>query len=307
MKVLIVGAGAVGWTLGWALSKDYEVGILGRPEKGISLARSIIPPVFMGNGPRPMGWDHLGKYHGSDLEAVILAPKAYDLTAALQELEMSIARFGLTPRKIAVASNGIGFTDKAKLERMAVYFGAHLDGEDREGRLAGIKLARSEPPFGKIAHSFESPVFETLRECGFTVELEKSVEKIEWQKAIVNIGVNAVAALAEPGGAPNGVLLDRPELGLRAEGLVKEALNVAKALGVGLVEEQVLHELWETVQATKDNKNSLIRDLYLGGKITEIPWLNGMVCRLGQGVGVATPLNQSICQEVELMLDRSRG
>ena len=133
-----------------------------------------------------------------------------------------------------------------------------------------------------------------LEECfvkgGCQTRYEPEIMRFIWKKTIANSGYNTVSALM--GLKVGEVLADDSgrELVLK---VWKEACDVAAALGVGELHQEMEEELPRLQGGFADYYPSMAQDVFKHRQ-TEILHLNGAVCRYGELVGVPTPVNRML-------------
>ncbi len=133
-----------------------------------------------------------------------------------------------------------------------------------------------------------------LEECfikgGCQTRYEPEIMRFIWKKTIANSGYNTVSALM--GLKVGEVLADENgrELVLK---VWKEACDVAAALGVGELHQEMEEELPRLQGGFADYYPSMAQDV-IRQRQTEILHLNGAVCRYGELVGVPTPTNKAL-------------
>ena len=116
------------------------------------------------------------------------------------------------------------------------------------------------------------------------------VENIVWRKLLLNVAINPVCAIA---GVRNGALLEIPELWDQAMSAMLEAAAVARTSGVDLGDVDLQEHLRKVVEATSENRCSMLQDV-MAGRATEIDSLCGAVIERGESLGIPTPTNQSL-------------
>ena len=126
--------------------------------------------------------------------------------------------------------------------------------------------------------------------AGLQTRVSGDVRGDIWGKVLVNLGINALTALT---GLRNGQLLEIPELRLLMRLAVEEGMMVAEADGVDLGPLDHLAHVYEVAEATGVNRSSMLQDVDRGRR-TEIDALNGAVVRLGEKLGVETPVNRAL-------------
>jgi 2-dehydropantoate 2-reductase len=122
-----------------------------------------------------------------------------------------------------------------------------------------------------------------------TADIESSL----WQKLIINVGINGLTVLYN---CPNGELLHIPKARKQLLNLVSEGIAVATALGIK-TEENPLQHCLEVCRATSTNISSMLQD-FRNHKKSEIMAINGALVHEAQKVGIATPENEKLIQNV---------
>ncbi len=143
----------------------------------------------------------------------------------------------------------------------------------------------------EIAHVFNS--------AGIPTEVSEHVMGLIWGKLLVNVGINALTAIT---GLKNGELLHYPETVELMEMAVSEAWEVAKRKGISIPSEDPVARAKQVAEATAENLSSMLQDV-INKRKTEIEAINGAVVRMGQEVGLDTPVNKVLTNLV-LMMER---
>jgi len=113
-------------------------------------------------------------------------------------------------------------------------------------------------------------------------------------------GVGAVAR------APIGIMRSVPEARQLLEEAMHEVLAVARARDIALSEEAVERTMAFIDDLPPGVTASMQRDI-LEGRPSELAWQNGAVVRLGQEVGVATPVHSFIYRSLWPLELQARG
>lgn len=115
-----------------------------------------------------------------------------------------------------------------------------------------------------------------------------------WTKLIFNSASNAMGALTR---LPHGVACDQPGVRQVMRALVNEGNAVADALGVTLDSDpDALIDFGR--EKAYQHPPSMLTDV-LNERATEIDALNGGIARLGEELGIATPLNAAITEIIK--------
>jgi 2-dehydropantoate 2-reductase len=120
------------------------------------------------------------------------------------------------------------------------------------------------------------------------------IEPVLWKKLFVNVGINAITALA---GLRNGQLLDLKATRLLMQDVVSEAMAVAEAHSIE-VPDGILEHVEQVAEATASNRSSMGQDID-GHRPTEIDAINGYIVRKAQEVGIAVPVSQTLLRLVQ--------
>lgn len=129
-----------------------------------------------------------------------------------------------------------------------------------------------------------------LSAAGLPTTVAEDVEGLLWGKLLVNVGINALAALLR---VPNGALADTPAAHALLAEAVREAAAVAHARGITLPYADPVEHVLAVARATGANRASMLQDV-LRGAPTEIETINGAVVREGARLGVPVPLNAAL-------------
>ncbi len=118
-----------------------------------------------------------------------------------------------------------------------------------------------------------------------------------WKKLVLNCTYNAISALAR---ARYGRIVRDPGTRTLLTRVAAETVAVANAAGVNIdLEEQIAAGL-RLGEVMPDALSSTAQDI-ARGKRTEIDSLNGYVVRLGEELGVPTPINYALHKLVKLL------
>lgn len=295
--VWIVGAGAIGQYLAARLAAVADVTLVSRGERTSAL--------------RERGITISGRERAHARVTVVAAedrptvpPGALVLvTTKITQLEGALGSVTLSPgATVALCQNGLGIPAVAAphavgatLVRVACWFGVSQAGPT-EVALAGmfqLELGADGPAATAEADRLGA----ILSAAGLPVTRAESVAACEWRKSLWNLAVSGVCALLD---APNGAILDDPDLRKLAESLVSEAVAVAAAEGVALEPNgpgTAFATVLASTEKTRNNLNAMVHDLRRGGP-TEMPWLNGAVARLAHAHGLTAPLSETVARLV---------
>lgn len=150
---------------------------------------------------------------------------------------------------------------------------------------------------GKVslgAHPNLGDIAGMLAKAGFQVEMVDDPRSLLWGKLVINAAINPLTALLR---VTNGELLKRPEAHELLAEAAREAACVAIGQGVRLPYPDPVVAVEEVARNTAANNSSMLQDV-MRGAITEIEAINGAIVRLGDQLGIPTPVNKMLYQLV---------
>lgn len=221
---------------------------------------------------------------------VFLATKTYSTKVVLEQY-ISIIK---SCKWFIILQNGIGneelilkYVESRKIIRIITSHGAILKEPG--------KLYHTGTGFIFIGYVFQEDVERTginlikviLDKVGLKCEISSNILKHTWEKALVNIGINAVAALTR---LKNGDLIKDKNLKLLMRLAVEEGLEVAKQKGILNDGTNYVKLMFSVAENTGENKNSMLQDI-LKGKPTEIDFINGKIVEYSKRLNIKTPVN----------------
>jgi len=302
MRVVIVGAGAMGCLFGFLLHKaGKEVWLL---EKYPDLVKQIKKKGITVEGVS--GEHHVFPLITSEAEEInhadliILFVKAFDTHQAILNAKPLVGPSSV----VLTLQNGIGNVEEivrvvAHKQTMAgtTAHGAtvlglgHIrhagTGETVIGELDGEKTSRLE----KVRTFLES--------AGIAVQTTQDVTGLLWSKLLINVGINPLTGIT---GLLNGELLDFEETRGIMRRVVNEAKSVVDRKGIRLIYPDHLQKVESVCLATAQNISSMLQDIR-NKKKTEIDFISGAILREGKELDFDLPINQALTQLIHLIED----
>jgi len=100
--------------------------------------------------------------------------------------------------------------------------------------------------------------------------------------------------------APYRVFQNNRQAQQLKESLMEEVISLAQAKNVNLCRKDI-DDWYQVLQAlAAEGKTSMLQDIE-GGRKTEVEIFAGAVVRLGQEIGIATPVNQAILRIIQVI------
>lgn len=299
MKIVVLGAGALGCAIGGVLTEGgHEVWLVNRGRAHVDALNR--EGLIMRDG----SVDRVVKVHAAtNCGGVDMASGPVDLIIVLvksfhtrEAIESALPIVG---ERTAVLSlqNGLGHED---VLAEAVGRGRVLAGKTYTG---GVMLAPGRiiaGTRGKDTHIGELDgqisdrvlaIASAFNHAGLATTVSDNILGTMWDKLLVNVATGALSGIT---GLAYGELYRVPEIEACALAAVAEAMMVAKAGGVRLTTTEP-RQAW--VKAAEglppDFKASMLQSLEKGS-VTEIDYVNGSVVRWGERYDVATPVNRAL-------------
>lgn len=294
MKIAIMGSGGVGGYFGARLAEaGNDVAFVARGahlaairERGLSIRSPLrdatVHPKQVTDDPREIG----------PVDIVLFATKLYDTESA------GALCMPFVGPDTAVISLQNGVDSEEQLARKLG--AAHV-----AGGVTRISAAIAEP--GVIAHysDFATLSFgemsgersgrlqaflDVALAAGLDASLSDRITVELWEKFILLASMAAVTGVTR---LPLGPIRDDPRSRRLMHDAIREVTRVGLARGIALPDdaaEGVIHLL---ENAPPTIKASMLMDLERGNRL-ELEWLSGSVCRMGEELGVDTPVHRVV-------------
>lgn len=290
MRVVVFGAGAMGSWMGALLTKaGHDVTLVGRKEH---------VAIVNAHGLRVSGKTDLhvmvnAVERAADApvpDLLLLTVKSYDTQRALQEARPLLGQ----RTRVVSAQNGLGNVERvaeATDERLA-FAAVTTHGvtfvEPGHVKHAGVGYFRVGSPYNE--HAVAREIAETFRAAGVDAEATDKILGEIWAKVVVNASINPLTAIT---GLKNGALLELPHLRELMQRVVEEVVDVARAEGAPLPDDDMLLRARRVAELTAANKSSMLQDVERGRR-TEIDQLCGEIVARGLRRSVDTPVNMTL-------------
>jgi 2-dehydropantoate 2-reductase len=292
-KVAVMGAGAVGCYYGGMLARaGHDVVLIARPRHveaierdGLRMeTRTFDEHVRLAASTEP------GAVQGANL--VLFCVKSTDTEAAGAQMRPHLAPEAL----VLTLQNGVDNADRLRtvlpphqVSAAVVYVATEMAGPGHVRHHGRGELVIEPSGAGDA-------VARALIAAGVPTDISDNVRGALWTKLVINCAYNAVSAIAQ---RPYGEAVAGEGVKDVMRDVVDECLAVARAEGVQLPGD-VHAAVGKIVEAMPGQYSSTAQDL-ARGKRSEIDYLNGLIVRRGQALGIATPANRVLWALVKLM------
>lgn len=284
-----MGAGAIGSAIGAALSKHYDVTLIGNKahietvrSKGLKVTGDIEGTFTLKAETEIRGIP--------EKTLIILTTKVHDSTKAVQSIRHMLKKDTV----ILILQNGIGNEEIVELAA-----GRNVRMLRGVLKIAAEFIEPGEVKFwsGKLLvgqGDGAEEIVAMLNRSGLDARLSGDIVRDVWNKLVVNCVVNPLTAIL---GVTDGAIIVDSLRAVRNE-IVKECLAIAQAEGVHL-QPDLAERIDRTVAGYK-NLSSMYQDI-LKRRETEIDFLNGKIVELGKKHNIPTPTNATLVGLIKYM------
>lgn len=305
MKIVVVGAGAIGGLFGSFLYKSGEdVTFVDINKEHVGVMRSAGLTVV-----RPSGTEVFKVQVTTQMEEagrpdlIIFAVKAYDNQQAAEDC-LKIIEPATT---VLTVQNGVGNVDtlSAVLGRDRIITGTTAfgctvlgPGKIQPSERGSISIGELD---GQITARLQK-VVDIFVKAGVEMQISQNVDSLIWTKLLVNVGINALGAITL---LTNGQLLEHEETAALQAAVVQEGAAVAKAQGISFMVDDILEHVRSVARGTYNNKASMRQDIERGSR-TEVLSINGAIVAAGKALGIPTPVNETLTKLVKAIEKRGK-
>ncbi len=299
MKVLVLGAGAMGCLCGAALHRagcNVTFVDVNQPHIDAINAHGLELETRAGTEHLPIPALRPEDIDGR-VDLVVVFTKTFHTDTALAGIAAAIG----PETWLLSLQNGLGndrrLAAHAADERIMV--GSSSLPSDLVGpgkvRSHGDGGSKLYPAFGGDP-AFAQEVCDLLTRGGLPAALEPQIHGAIWSKAIFNATMNPLCALTR---RTPGFLGAHEESRALIHALVEEGVAVANASGIA-IPAQPIHDLTHvSVTDHADHEASMLQDVKAGRR-TEVDAINGAIVEAAKAAGVAAPLTETLWRLVKL-------
>jgi 2-dehydropantoate 2-reductase len=291
MRILVMGAGAIGSLFGAYLSRTNDVVLVGRrhhmnaiEQQGLRIGGKTtmhcrLPTV-----------DVVQKISNPP-DIILLTVKSYDTENAMKQIHHLVH----DETVVISLQNGLGNVETMEriIQKHQILAGVTTHGviflkpgeiiHTGQGHtlLGELTCARS-PRLQKIVQLFN--------EAGIKTDASYNIIRELWVKAIINSSINPITAFFQ---CKNGYLLQNTILENIVEQICEESTCIALKAGMPVKYNEMIRRTKEVIRETAENYSSMAQSIQQG-KRTEIDSINGYMMTAGKHEGLKTPLNSML-------------
>ena len=292
LKIAVMGAGAVGCYYGGMLARaGHDVTLIARPQHVAAMERDglRLQTLTFDEQVHVKASFDASAVQGVDL--VLFSVKSSDTEAAGRLIQPFLRADAL----VMCLQNGVDNADRLR---------AVLPGQAVAAAVVYVATEMAGP--GHVKHngrgdlviepSGTAGAVQALRAAGVPTEVSNNVRGALWAKLMLNCAYNAVSAITQ---LPYGKTVAGEGITDVMRDVVAECLAVAQAEGVQVAGD--VHAAVANLAASMPRQFSSTAQDLARGKRSEIDYLNGLVVRRGEALGIATPANRVLWALVKLL------
>lgn len=293
LKVAVMGAGAVGCYFGGMLARaGHQVVLVARPQHVAAIERDGLrmETRMFDEHVRLAASSDPAAVKGADL--VLFCVKSTDTESAGALIRPHLAAKAL----VLCLQNGVDNADRlravlpeAAVAAAVVYVATEMAGP-------GYLKHHGRGDLVIEPSALSDSVAQALIAAGVPTEVSANVRGALWAKLILNCAYNAVSAIAQ---LPYGKTVQGVGVIAVMRDVVAECLAVAQAEGVQVAGD--VHAAVDKLAGSMPKQYASTAQDLARGKPTEIDYLNGLIVKRGEALGVAVPANRVLWAMVKLL------
>lgn len=295
LKIAVLGAGALGCTIGGTLAADgHEVVLITRNRAHVAAIQAHGLLMRSSEGERRVQVHAAVDARGlAAMDLVIVLVKSFDTRTAMAAATHLVGQDTM----VLPLQNGLGHEEIL----------AELVGRDRilagKTYVGGVLLAPGvvlagvsgkETLIGELDGALSDRarrIADAFNHAGLATQLSPNIVGVMWDKLLVNVATGALSGITR---LPYGPLYRIPHVEATAIAAVEEAIAVARAQGIQLTTNDARSAWLKACAGLPDSfKTSMLQSLEKGSA-TEIDFINGAVVRRGARLGIPTPVNATL-------------
>ena len=293
MKIVIIGAGAMGCLYGAYLSRKHEVIMLDSFDKQVEAINQNGITVLEEDGTENKFTNVKACISGEYKEAADLVVVFVKSTFTEDALRDNKKLFG-DKTLVMTLQNGAGNDRKiAKyVNKKNIIIGTS---KHNSVNLGGGKVRHSGSGETTIGSNLENntnldKIQAILEESGFKVEKTNDIQRVIWSKLFVNLSINTFTAITR---VPIGSMIENKYAWDFAEKMICEAVDVAEADGTHFSYREVLNMVHHVCEDAGKGYSSMSQDV-MNCRLTEIDAINGAIVEQAKLYNVKVHYNSLI-------------
>ena len=231
----------------------------------------------------------------SDADIIFLFVKSYSTAEAAAVINQAAKNDSI----IVSLQNGLGNFEalSKKINFNRIVYGTTTFGAAKKSPGEIVFGGRGSVSIGGASGDAVQKVYDLLLSAGIEVHITDHPEQTVWLKALINAGINPVAAIL---GIKNGQILENPFALKIQERILHEAVAAAKSIGLEFDYDKILEETRTVCSKTSSNICSMLQD-HDAGRKTEIESINIKIAETGEAAGISMECNRMVSLIIKAM------
>lgn len=299
MKIVVIGAGAMGSLFGGLLAENKnDVTLLDIWQEHVNVINSKGLSIERDGNQRQISVQATTAPESiGEADLAIVFVKSTQTAQAAQIAAKLISTTGM----VLTLQNGMGnadiLTEALGGDRVLAGTTSHGATLLGPGMIRHAGIGATTIGLWQDADSTKTQsVADLFNSAGIETTVTEDVRALIWEKLLINVGINAITALT---GIKNGKIDEFQAARRLSEMAVREAMTVAKAQGISVCDDATAHVL-QVAQATAANRSSMGQDVD-NHRETEIGAINGVVVKYAHAAGLNVPVNETLTALVETL------
>lgn len=293
MKIVVIGAGAMGCLYGAYLSRENEVVMLDSYEPQVDAINQSGITVLEEDGTENHFSDVRAMKSGEYSDTADLVIVFVKSTFTESALEINKSLLG-EKTLVMTLQNGAGNDRKiakyVRPENIIIGTSKHNSVNLGNGHVRHSGSGATTIGSNHGNNENLEVISDTLTSCGFLTEIAEDIQRIIWSKLFVNLSINTFTAITR---SPIGSMIENKYAWDFAEKMICEAVDVAEADGTHFSYMEVLNMVHHVCEDAGKGYSSMYQDVTR--KIpTEIDAINGAIVQQAKLYNVAAPYNTLI-------------
>lgn len=294
MKIIIIGAGAMGGLYGAYLSRENQVIMVDTAKVVVDTIREKGITVKELDGSERQYKAHITAYCSGEChekaDLIIMFVKSTYLESALEQNKELFHENAI----VMSLQNGAGNDRKIEkyVPKERIIIGTSKHNALSEGCAFVRHTGYGETTIGSNHNASEllDKVGDALKGCDLETVISDDIQRIIWSKLFVNLSINTFTAITQ---TPIGYMLKNEYAWNFAKRLVYEAVEVAEEDGTYFDRKEALAYVRQVCENSENGYSSMYQDRRRKLR-TEIDAINGAIVEQAKLYGVPVPYNSLI-------------
>ena len=169
------------------------------------------------------------------------------------------------------------------------------EGHIRHGGSGPTHIGSLQGPVERL-----NSIADIFTRCGIETDCSPNEQKLIWDKMFTNVSASALTGILQ---VPLGYIAENPHAWALCETLIREAVSVAKGIGLDFDEQEKIDEVRAVCRNGPQGITSICSDIARGRR-SEVDTISGSVVRASRKSGVPAPAHAFVVELIHAMEER---